>query len=146
MAKKKTEDKAPEESTSPDLAVEFAELGRAMRDALSAAWNSEERQKFQGEIRTGMSKLADEMETAAKRIRDTETAQQVESKAKQVRDDVQSGKVTDDARGAVAQALRSTRDAMDRMADSFTPHEGDPVEFEPLDMDRAKKKKKDEDK
>lgn len=136
---KKTEDKAPEEKAASDLAAEFAELGRAMRDALNAAWNSEERYRFQGEVRAGLNKLADEMETAAKKIRDSEPAQQVETKAKQVRDDLQSGKVGDEARNAVAQALRATRDAIDKMADSFTPYEEE-VEFEPLDMDRAKKK------
>lgn len=143
MAKKKTEDKAPEEKAASDLSGEFAELGRAMREALNAAWNSEERHRFQGEIRAGLNKLADEMEAAARKIRDTETAQQVETRAKQVREDIQSGKVSDDALNAVAQALRATRDAIDKMANSFTPYE-EGVEFEPLDMDRAKKKSGDE--
>ena len=143
MAKKKTEEKAPEEkapeTTTPDLAAEFAELGRAMRNALNSAWNSEERQQFQGEIRSGLNRVADEMESAAKNIRESDVGQQVEDRAKQVRDDVQSGKVTEDVRKAVADTLKATRDAIDRMADSFTPTEEPEVEFDPIDMDKAKK-------
>lgn len=144
MAKKKTEDKAPEEkapeTNGPDIAAEFAELGRAMRKALDSAWNSEERQRFQGEIRSGLNTLADEMETAAKNIRESDVGQQVEDRAKQAREDLQSGKVTEEVRKAVAQTLRATRDAIDRMADSFTPAEEGKVEFDPIDMDKAKDK------
>lgn len=143
MAKKKTEDKAPEEkapeTNGTDIAAEFAELGRAIRKAMDAAWNSEERQRFQKEIRSGLNKLADEMETAAQNIRESDVGQQVEERAKQVRDDVQSGKVTDEVRKAVAQTLKATRDAIDSMADSFTPAEEPKVEFDPIDMDKAKK-------
>lgn len=140
MAKKKTEDKAPEE-VKADLAAEFAELGRALRDALAAAWNSEERTAFSGEIRSGLQNVADELEEAARTIRNSEFGQDVEGKAKQVREDVQTGKVSDDMRDGIAKVLRSTRDAIDTMADSFTPAEDAEVEFEPLDMERAKKKK-----
>jgi hypothetical protein len=110
-----------------------------MRNALNAAWNSEERQRFQGEIRSGLNKLADEMESAAKNIRESDVGQQVEERATQVRDDVQSGKVTEEVRKAVAQTLKATRDAIDRMGDSFTPAEEPEVEFDPIDMDKAKK-------
>jgi uncharacterized protein YukE len=141
---KKSEDKAPEEkapaASGPDLAAEFAELGRAMRNALDAAWNSQERQRFQSEIRSGLNKLADEMESAAQNIRQSDVGQQVEERTKQVRDDIQSGKVSDDVRKAVTQALRATRDAIDHMADSFTPAEKPKVEFDPIDMDKAKDK------
>jgi hypothetical protein len=138
---KKTEDKAPE-SAPADLAAEFAELGRAIRDALNAAWNSQEREHLQTEIRSGLNKLADEMETAAQNIRASEKGQQVETKVKQMRDDVQSGKLSEDARKAVAKTLRATRDAIDHMASSFTPIEEKKVEFDPIDMDKAKGKGK----
>ena len=137
---KKAEDKAPE-TAKTDLSAEFAELGRAIRDALNAAWNSQERQHLQSEVRSGLNKLADEMETAAKNIRQSDAGQQVETKAKQVRDDVQSGKVSEDVRQAISQALRAARDGIDRMGDSFTPTEEPKVEFDPIDMDKAKKDK-----
>jgi hypothetical protein len=137
---KKTEDKAPESPTT-DLAAEFAELGRAMRNALNAAWHSEERHQLQSEIRSGLNQLADEMEAAAQKIRESEPGQQVETKIKAAHEDIQSGKMSEEVRSAVAKALRATRDAIDRMGDSFTPVEEPKVEFEPLDMEKAKKDK-----
>lgn len=141
---KKAEDKAPE--TKTDLASEFGELGKAIKEALGAAWNSQERHELQGEIRDGLNQLADEMESAAKRIRESDAGQDIETRMKQMREDVESGKVSEDMRSAVTQALRATRDAIDRMAESFTPIEGanGEVEFEPLDMEKAKKTKKKE--
>jgi len=139
---KKAEDKAPEEAPATDLANEFADLGRAMRDALNAAWNSEERRQLQTEIRSGLNQLADEMEAAAKKIRDSEAGQKVESKAKQARDDIHSGKVGDEMRGALGSALRAARDAIDKVAESFTPMEEPGVEFDPIDMEKAKGKDK----
>jgi hypothetical protein len=138
---KKTEDKAPEPPAT-DLTAEFAELGRAIRNALNVAWHSEERHQLQSEIRTGLNQLADEMEAAAKKIRESDAGQQVEAKAREARESVQSGKVTDEVRGAVAKALQATRDAIDRLADSFTPVEEPEVEFDPIDMDKAKGKEK----
>ena len=138
---KKIEDKAPD--TTTDLAAEFAELGRAMRDALDAAWGSQERRHLEQEIRSGLQQFADEMEAAAKNIRESSPGQRAEGKMRQVRDDVQSGTVAEDARQGVAQALRAVRDAIDRMADSFTTIEEveeKKVEFDPIDMDRDKKK------
>jgi hypothetical protein len=138
---KKAEDKAPE-APATDLASEFADLGRAMRDALNAAWNSEERRQLQSEIRSGLNQLADEMEAAAKKIRDSEAGQQVEAKAKQAHEDIQAGKVGDEMRGALGSALRAARDAIDKVADSFTPMEESGVEFDPIDMEKAKGKDK----
>lgn len=137
MAKKKT-DEAPPEKASTDLAAEFAELGRAIRNAIESAWKSEERENLQEEISSGLRQMADEMEKAAGNIRQSDAGQKVEDKAKQMRDDVTSGKLAEDLREGMATALRGARDAMDRAADSFTEGSKPEVEFEPLDMDKGK--------
>ena len=104
-----------------DLGAEFTELGEQFRRVFKAAWESQERKDIQDEIRDGLNNLAEEINKAAKNVRDTDTAQKVESNLKNVRADVQSGKVADDMRGGLAKALRGLRDALDDLADRFTP-------------------------
>ncbi len=110
---------------SVDLAAEFAEVGRKLRDALTTAWNSEERIRLEKDIREGLSRFADEVSDAAKNLRESELGQKVEGGAKQVREDIESGKVTDDVRRGLVKALRGLSDALDRLAGSFTPIEGE---------------------
>lgn len=136
MAKKstkKTEEKVSEEET-PDLKAEFAALGQAMRNALSSTFGSEQRQAMREELRSGIEQVADEINEAAKSIRDSDLGQRVEGKVKQTQDDVRSGRMADDMRGAVAKALRATSEAIDDVATSFRP----------IEVDKDKGKDKDE--
>ena len=121
MAKSKSAEEEGRESASEDLKASFGELGRAIRDAFTSAWSSEERKNFQEELRAGFDHVATELEEAAKNIRESEVGQQMEDKARDMRDDIKSGKVADDLGGAIASALKSARDAVDDMATSFTP-------------------------
>jgi len=104
-----------------DLAAEFAELGKKLRNTVSAAWTSEERLKVQKEIETGLVRLRDELNAAAKTVRESESGQKVETEVKRVKADVESGKVTDDVRKGIVTGLRSLGEALDKMADNFTP-------------------------
>jgi hypothetical protein len=54
--------------------------------------------------------------------------QKVESGVKQAREDIESGKVADDIRDGLLKALRGLGEAIDKMADSFTPYEEPPKE------------------
>jgi phosphoenolpyruvate synthase/pyruvate phosphate dikinase len=110
---------------STDLAAEFAEVGRKLRDAFGSAWNSAERHKIEKDIREGLSRFADEVNDAATNLRDSDLAHKVESGAKQVRQDIESGKVSEDVRKGLVKALRSLSESLDKMASSFTPVEGE---------------------
>jgi len=107
-----------------DIAAELAALGKTIGEAVNKAWNSEERHKIEQEVRDGMKRFAGEVETAAKKVRDTDVGHKVNEGVKQVREDIQSGKVADDLRRGTVEALRALRDALDKMADSFTETQG----------------------
>jgi vancomycin resistance protein YoaR len=113
---------------APDLAAEFAELGKKIRDAVSAAWESEERQKLQSDLTDGLDRLSKELSQATQNVRESDVGQKVEKSVKQVRQDVESGKVTDDIRKGMISALRGLGAALDKMAESFTPVEEPPKE------------------
>jgi hypothetical protein len=108
-----------------DIAREFAELGKKLGDAINAAWHSEERQKIQGEIKEGLHRFSTEMDAAIKNLRESDVSEKVKTGVKQVREDVEKGKVADDLRRGTVNALRGLSEALDKMANSFTPVEDD---------------------
>jgi hypothetical protein len=111
-----------------DIAQELADLGKKLREAINTAWNSEERHKIQGEIQEGLQRFSTEVDTAIKNLRESDVGEKVKSGVKQVREDVEAGKVADDLRRGTVSALRSLSEALDKMANSFTPVEGEPKE------------------
>lgn len=104
-----------------DIAAEFAELGRKLRDAIDTAWHSEERHRVEKDIRDGLNRFAAEMNEAAKNFRESDLGQRVETRTQEVVKDVERGKVAEDVRKGMLKALRGLSEALDQMADSFTP-------------------------
>jgi hypothetical protein len=118
------ENERVKEETS-DIAREFAELGKKLGDAINTAWHSEERHKIQGEIKEGLHRFSTEVDAAIKNLRESDVGEKVKTGVKQVREDVEKGKVADDLRRGTVNALRSLSEALDKMANSFTPVEDD---------------------
>ena len=106
-----------------DIAAEFAELGRKLRETVETAWASQERQNVQKEVQEGLIKLRDELDKTARNLRDSEPGQKVEAEVKRVRDDIDAGKVGDDIRIGIVSGLRGLGVALDKLAESFTPTE-----------------------
>ena len=104
-----------------DIAAEFAELGKKLRNTINTAWTSEERLKVQKEVEAGLVRLRDELNSAAKNMRESETGQKVETEVMRVKTDVESGKVTDEVRKGIVTGLRSLGEALDKLAENFTP-------------------------
>lgn len=113
------------ERAQDDLAAEFAALGKKFGEALNTAWNSEERHQLQEDLKTGLSRFTSEVDEALKKVRESEGAQKVQAGVQRAADDVKSGKVAGEVRHGLASALRSFSEALDRMAGSFTPVEGE---------------------
>ncbi len=130
MAKKATElpDNEKPKEEAADIVAELGDIGKKLSEALSTAWNSEERHKIQQDVAEGLNKLSAELSKTATNIRESDMGQKVESGVKQAREDIESGKVADDIRDGLLKALRGLGEAIDKMADSFTPYEEPPKE------------------
>ncbi len=130
MTEKKTNGhEIPEnEKSQDDLAAEFAALGKKFGEAISTAWQSEERHKLQADLKEGLERFSAEVDKAVKDLRQSEVGQKVQSGVQQAADDVKSGKVSEEVRKGMVTALRALSEALDRMAGSFTPHEETPKE------------------
>jgi hypothetical protein len=126
-------EQTPEQT--PDVAAELAAMGRKLRETITTAWNSQERQQIQQEIQEGLQRLSAELEGAVETVRASEPGQKVEAGAKQIRDDIQSGKMSDDVRRGIINGLRAVSQALDKLAENFTPLEAE-------DEEPAKKKPK----
>nr|MBN1228514.1 hypothetical protein [Anaerolineae bacterium] len=111
--------------TSPDLAAEFAALGKKFSEAMKMAWNSEERVALQSDIKDGLDRFTAEVNDTVKSLRTSDVAKKVETGVQQAAEDVKSGKVSGEVRKGMVTALKGLSDALDRMATSFTPAEGD---------------------
>ena len=82
-----------EEFTSGDLASEFQELGKNLKNVFVNAWESEQRKNLQQELEDGFSELGESLKQTAEEIHDSDTGQRVKAEAEDLRDRVRSGEV-----------------------------------------------------
>lgn len=122
MSQNIPENERPKEE-APDLAAEFAELGKKIRSTVETAWTSEERKKIQAELKEGLDRFVKEVDGAFHNARTSETGKKVEAEVKRVTSDFESGKVAAEVRKGLVTSLRALGNALDKMADSFTEAE-----------------------
>jgi type IV secretory pathway TrbL component len=115
-------ERSQQDQAAENLAAEFAALGKRFGEAISAAWQSEERVRLQEELKDGVNRFAKEVDEAIKNLKKSEVGQKVDAGVEQAAADVKSGKVASEVRRATVTALRSLSEALDRMANSFTPY------------------------
>lgn len=126
-------DNIPEnEQARPELsevAKEFEEVGKRLRDAMVMAWQSKERVELEKDIRQGLNRLVEEVDAGFAKVRETEPAKKVESKVSEVAGEakttVQSSKAAEEVRKGLIVALRGVSDALEKMANTFSAPEGE---------------------
>jgi len=122
-----TEYKSEEPST--EVVDELRKLGRQFGETISTAWNSEERRRFESEIREGVQTFAQEVDKAFKDISSSEPAQKAKSEASEFKDKAASGDIGQKTQSSLAKGLRWFSDELDKLADSFTPTEKGPEDI-----------------
>lgn len=122
--------KAAEEKAN--VSGELRDLGRRFAETLQTAWNSEERQRAEAEIREGLRSFADEVDRVFGDIKQSETAGKVRTEATQLRDKVQESDVSRKTRSGVVQGLRWLSEELGNLANKFTPVEK-PADEEPVE-------------
>jgi hypothetical protein len=112
----------------PDFVVELRNLGRQFADTLNTAWNSQERQKFETEVREGMKSFADEMDKAFQEIKKMPVTQKAKEEAATFKTKVESGEVGQKTKSGLAQGLSWLSEELAKLAHQFTPVEKSPEE------------------
>lgn len=110
----------------PDFVAELRNLGRQFADTLNTAWNSQERQKFEGEVREGMKTFADEVDKAFKEIKKSPVTQKAKEEASTIKTKVETGDVGQKTKSGLAQGLSWLSEELAKLANQFTPVEKSP--------------------
>lgn len=102
---------------------EFQNLGENLKMAFTSAWESEERQKLQGEIEAGMRDLGTAMNEMADDIRTSETGQKIRQEVDDFGERVRSGEVESKVRAEIHKALQALNTELGKLNEKFSPAE-----------------------
>lgn len=117
------EEPTPAKEPEGDIAEELKNLGRQLADTLRTAWNSQERQRLESEIRRGVKSFADEVGKAVHEIKDSPPAQRAREEVGQIRTKVETGELGNKAKSNMAQGLHWLSEELERLSKQFTPAE-----------------------
>jgi len=110
----------------PDVVGDFRNLGQQFADTLRSAWYSEERKRFESEMREGLQSFATEVDKAVKEIIASEPAQKARTEAEEIKTKAAEGDITQKTLSGLSQGLRRFSDELAKWSDSFTPTEKEP--------------------
>jgi hypothetical protein len=112
----------------PDFVAELSKLGRQFADTLQTAWNSQERQKFESEVREGMQSFANEVDKAFREIKKSPVTQKAKEEASTIKSKVETGEVGQKTKSGLTQGLSWLSEELGKLANQFTPTEKSPEE------------------
>ncbi len=110
------------------ISDQLNELGKNLRDALQAAWASDERRKLQKEIEEGMSSLGTTLSQAAKDFSSSNTAQTIKDDMKDLGNRWKSGEVGSKVHADLVDALRKANDELQKATRKNPPPPDKPAE------------------
>ena len=116
-----------EEVTKADVAAEpvnvteeLGRLGNQFAETLKTAWNSEERQKFEKDVRAGLQSFATEIDKAIENVKTNETTQKVVGEASNAANKVDASEVGQKTKAGVAQGLQWLSVELSNIAEKFS--------------------------
>lgn len=127
------EEVAKAETVETEVADELKNLGRQFAETLQTAWNSEERQKFENDVRSGMKSFVDEIERVFQDARSSQTAERVREEAVEIKEKVETSNLGQKTRSSLAQGLHWMSEEIGKLATKFTPLEKPVDEAEDVD-------------
>lgn len=109
-----------------DIVDELKNLGRQVAETLRTAWESEERQKMETEVREGIKSFADEVDKVIREARASEPAKKVREEATELKAKVEEADLAKKARTSLVQGLSWLSDELGKLAEQFAPKEKQP--------------------
>ena len=113
-----------------DVVEELKGLGRQFAETLQSAWNSDERQKFETDVREGMRSFADEVDKVIREARESDAGQRIREETSEVIEKVESTEIGKKARSGLAQGLEWLSTELGKLADRFNITEKDPSDID----------------
>ena len=112
-------------STSDTISDQLNELGKNLRDALHAAWSSDERRKLQQEIEEGMASLGATLSQAAKDFSSTTTGKTITDDVKDLQQRWKTGEVSSKVHSDVMDALKRVNEELQKATHNNPPPPSD---------------------
>lgn len=109
-----------------DVVNELKNLGRKFAETVQSAWNSEERQRVESEVREGVKTFVNEIDKVFQTAKDSPVAKKVTNEASNVKTRVDSSEVGSKARSGLVQGLKWMSEELEKLADKFTAPEKEP--------------------
>ncbi|MBN1668531.1 MAG: hypothetical protein JW862_15660 [Anaerolineales bacterium] len=103
------------ESSQPDLASQFRELGDHLKNMLQSSWESEEAKKLRQELRHGLDELGKAATEAVDEFQVSEAGQKLKSEAEEFKARVESGEVEAKARQEISKVLATINAELDKL-------------------------------
>ena len=116
-----------------DVVTQLQELGRQLGETLRTAWHSEERKRFEREVREGANTFADEVNKAFQEVKESPAAARMKDEAAGFKTRAESTEIPDKTRASIGQGLSWLSEEMAKLADQFTPMEKEPSDEEPTE-------------
>ncbi len=106
---------------------EMGNLGKKFAETIRGAWDSEERTKFENELKAGVRQFADEVDKIIRDVRSGNVGAKLQSETAKVREDVKADDLADRAKSSFTKGLRWLSDEMGKLADQFAAKDSDDV-------------------
>ncbi len=121
------------EPSLDDVAEEIHTLGKNLVEVFRSAWESEERKKFQEEIRTSLAELGTTLNEAATDFTNSPTGQKLKEDAEDIRSRIRSGEMETKIRSELINALHIANAELEKVtrkmgADQRVPPKGPPTD------------------
>ncbi len=112
-------------SSNDTISDQLNELGKNLRQALQAAWESEERRKLQKEIEDGLANLGSSLSQAANEFSSSPTGQNLKADVEDLRERWRSGEVSSKARTEILEALHKANEELQKAIHKNPPSSSD---------------------
>jgi ClpP class serine protease len=110
-------------TANADISNELKNLGRQFAETLQSAWNSEERQRIEKEVREGVKSFIGEVDRVFQDANSSAAAERIRNEAANVKTKVDSSDIGKKAQSSLAQGLKWMSEELNRLADKFTAPE-----------------------
>jgi signal recognition particle GTPase len=122
------EEETTKAETTRDFGEEIKNLGKQFADTVQTAWNSEERHRVEGEIRSGVKSFVAEVDKAINEAKESQAAAKVKEEATEIKTKLETSDIGSKARDGLVQGLQWLSEELGKLAEQFTPEEKSPEE------------------
>lgn len=106
-----------------EIVESLRDLGRQFAETVRVAWNSQERQNIEAEVREGVRTFADEINKAIHEVREGPAGQKAREEAQEVKKSFESGDLGRKTKTGIVQGLQWLSEELTKLANQFTPKE-----------------------